>query len=187
MQCKQMLPLMWCSSSEQRGASDVACCVFHQASSWVSLLNGAYWAANRMVWKQVCLVSWQPSWGVLWSGRGSARVHGGFTPSASTQAVPARRLRYVTLSFYSFSLPSKAVSASMKHLTAEMKTLNHFLAQMSLCMKFPCLKLSPLLWSWRHTARLVCFQSFSLGRREGHNRGNLQCAQLEEHNTNRQH
>lgn len=72
MQCKQMLPLMWCSSSEQRGASDVACCVFHQASSWVSLLNGAYWAPNRMVWKQVCLVSWQPSWGVC-CGQGGAQ------------------------------------------------------------------------------------------------------------------
>lgn len=47
--------------------------------------------------------------------------------------------------------PARLVSSdSKKYLTAEKtKTLNHFLEQMIFCMRFPCLKLSHLVWPCR--------------------------------------
>lgn len=62
---------------------------------------------------------------------------GDFTASLSASTASASPARLVS-------------SASKKYLTAEkMKVLNYFLAQMLFCMRFPCLKLSPLLWSRR--------------------------------------
>lgn len=43
---------------------------------------------------------------------GSARVHGGSAPPAPAQAVPARGLHWVTLSFCSFSIPREAALIS---------------------------------------------------------------------------
>lgn len=66
---------------------------------------------------------------------------GDFAASFSASAASASPARLVS-------------SASKKYLTAEkMKTLNHFLAQRLFCMGFPCLKLSPLLWSLRGRIR----------------------------------
>lgn len=146
-------------------------------------------AGLRTAWCASKFALWagsHPGEAVLWSGRGSARVHGGFTPSAP--------LRLCQWGDFTASLSPSMASASPLRLShparstslQRWKLLTIFLHRRLFARGF--LVWSSALCSGPADSELgdlqgtlpgsFCFQSFTLGGREGHNRGNLQCAQL---------
>lgn len=93
-------------------------------------------------------VSCWPCWGVCVAGReGIRKVHEGLTPPAPPQAALARGLCCITPSFHSSSIPSK--TARSISLQRRWKPLIISLNRWFFCMRFPCLKLSHLLWCCR--------------------------------------